>query len=450
MKATVESKGPTKVQLNIEVPPEELAPYRADTLKRLANEVKVPGFRKGKVPPAVLESRIGREHVSQEMLADALPALYSYALKEHDIQPLAQPEIEVTDFRENEPLKVTAQVEVKPEVELPEKYVGLEVYAPAPTASEQDINNQLQRMRERHGKLEAVSRSADKGDFVSIDLFAFRHGEPVEGASVEDFVYEIGSARYIPELDDHLVGKRAGDIVQFNSQLPRGLGEPGDEDEATLKVVVKEVQVKKLPELDDEFAKMASEFTTLAELKEDIDRRISGHKEKDTDATVRSMILEQLLDRTDIPLPGAMVDKETEIRLGRLIQELGRNGITVDQYLESQGISREELYENYREAAKAAVSADLLLEAIGKEESLQVTDEDLESEIKFLAEQTKQDAEQLATNMANAGSITVLAGDILRRKALDFLVENATILDEPTSKPAAAPAEPVEAESQKG
>lgn len=432
--------------MNIEVPAEELAPFRASTLKRLANEIKVPGFRKGKVPPAVLESRIGREHVGQEMLADALPELYSTAIKENDIQPLGQPEIEVTKFVENEALTLTASVEVKPEVELPE-YRDLEVYAPAPTASEQDINNQLQRIRERHGTLKAIGRDADKGDFVSIDLFGFRHGEPIEGASVEDFVYEIGSARFIPELDDQLVGKRAGDIVEFNSKLPRGLGDPGDEEEATLKVVVKEVQTKELPELNDEFAKTASEFTTLAELREDIDRKISGHKKKDTDATVRSMILETLLDKTKIPLPDIMVEKETEIRLGRLIQDLGRNGVTVDSYLESQGISRDELYENYKEAARAAVSADLLLESIAKAEKMEVSAEDLETEIKFLAEQTKQDAETLATNLASAGSLTVLAGDILRRKALDFLVENTTILDESTRT---TQAEPVEAESQKG
>lgn len=447
MKATIESKGPTKVQINIEVPPEELAPYRAETLKRLANEVKVPGFRKGKVPAAVLESRIGREHVSQEMLSDALPALYSKALEEKEIQPLAQPEIEVTRFAENEPLELTASVEVKPEIELPE-YKGVEVRAPSPRASEQDIDNRLQRMRERHGTLETVGRSADKGDFVVIDMFGFRHGEPIEGASVEDFAYEVGSARFVPEMDKNLTGKRAGDIVEFNADLPPGLGEAGDEGEATLKVVVKEVQVKKLPELDDEFAKTASEFTTLAELKEDIDKNISGHKKKDTDSTIRAMLMENLLDKTDIPLPDAMVEKETEIRLGRLIQELERNSITVDQYLESQGIKRDDLYDNYKELARSAVAADLLLESVARAEGMEVTADDLQSEIEFLAGQMKQDAQQLAANLANAGSLTVLAGDILRRKALDFLVENAVILDESEGKPMQT--EPVEAESQKG
>ncbi|MEX2587345.1 MAG: trigger factor [Actinomycetota bacterium] len=447
MKATVESKGPTEIQLNIEVPPEELAPYRAETLKRLAKEVKVPGFRKGKVPAAVLESRIGREHVSQEMLSDALPDLYSKALEEQEIQPLAQPEIEVTRFAENEPLEVTANVQVKPQIDLPE-YKGVEVRAPAPRASEEDIDNQLQRIRERHGTLEAVGRSADKGDFVSIDLFGFRHGEPIEGASVEDFVYEVGSARFVPEMDEHLMGKRAGDIVEFNAKLPPGLGEAGDEGEATLKIVVKEVQVKKLPELNDEFAKTASEFTTLAELKEDIDKRISGHKEKDTDSTIRAMLIERLLDRTEIPLPDAMVDKETEIRLGRLIQDLGRNGVTVEQYLESQGVSRDDLYETYKEAAKAAVAADLLLEAVARAEEMEVTADELQSEIQFLAEQMKQDAQELAANLANAGSLTVVAGDILRRKALDFLVENAVVLDESGGEPLEI--KTVEAEAQKG
>lgn len=447
MKATVEKKGPTKIQLNIEVPPEDLVPYRADTLKRLANEIKVPGFRKGKVPAAVLESRIGRENVSQEMLSDALPDLYSKVIEEKEIQPLAQPEIEVTKFVENEPLEIVAKVEVKPEIKLPE-YKGVEVLAPSPHASETDIDNQLQRMRERHGILESVNRSADKGDFVAIDMFGFRHGEPIEGASVEDFIYEVGSARFVPELDKHLTGKRAGDIVEFNTKLPPGLGEMGDDEEATLKVVVKEVQVKLLPELNDDFAKTASEFTTLAELKEDVDKRISGHKQKDTDSTIRAMIIENLLNQTEVPLPDVMVKKETEIRLGRLIQDLERNGVTIDQYLESQGVSRDDLYENYKEAAQSAVAADLLLESVAKAEEMEVSADDLQSEIQFLAEQMKQDPQELAANLVNSGSLTVLAGDILRRKALDFLVEHAEVRDESAANPMKA--ESVEAESQKG
>jgi trigger factor len=429
--STIEVKGPTKVQLNIEVPVEELKTYRDDTLKRLAKEIKVPGFRKGKVPPQVMESRIGRENVRQEILADALPQLYNQALQEHEIAPLNQPEINVTSYDENEPLQVTATVDVRPTLELPD-YKGIEVHSPSPVADPEDVNNQLERIRERNGILEPIGRPSKKGDFVTIDMFGFRHGEQLEGAQVEDFVYEIGAARFMPKLDDELVGKKAGDIVQFNAPMPRGFGP--DTEEGTIKVVVKEVQTKRLPEVNDDFARAASEFDTLEELKADIAARINKHKKKDADAAVRNLILEDLLNRTEVPLPESMVQKETEIRLARFIQDLQRSGIEIDEYLEAQKMTREELIENYRKGAETAVSADLILEAVAKAEGMEVGPEELQEEIEIMADQMKTDVETLADNIANSGSVTVLAGDILRRKALDFLVENAVVLDEKSSK----------------
>lgn len=429
MNATVEKRGPTEVQLIIEVPFDELATLKEETLRRLSREVKVPGFRRGKVPPAVMETRLGKEHIRQELLKDALPMVYSEAIKEHQIRPLAQPEIEVTQFADRQPLTFTAKVQVRPEINLPE-YEGIQVRAPSPKASEQDINNQLERIRERFGTLEPVARNAMKGDFVTIDLFGFRHGEPLEGATLQDLNYEVGSARFLPRLDDELTGKRPGDIVEFNARLPRGFGPSGDEEEATLKVVVKQVQTKKLPELDDEFARTASEFDTLEDLKADIGNRISGHKSKDSEVAIRNLILEDLLGRTEVPLPESLVAKETEIRLARLMQDLGSGGMAVDAYLEANQISREDLLETYRKAAEVAVSADLVLEAIAKDRGMEVTPEDLRSEIALLADQMNQDAKTLADNIARSGSLTALAGDILRRKALDYLVEHASITDE--------------------
>lgn len=431
MNSSIESKGPTQVQINIEVPVDELKTLKADTLKRLANEVKVPGFRKGKVPAQVMESRIGKENVRQELLADALPHFYAQAITEHKIEPLNQPEINVTSYSENEPLQVTATVDVRPELELPD-YKGIKVHAPSPVASEEDINNQLERMRERNGVLEPVGRDIRKGDHVTIDMFGFRHGEPLEGAQVEDFVYEVGSARFLPKMDEELVGKRAGDIVQFNSELPRGFGP--DREEGTIKVVVKQVQIKRLPELDDEFAKTASEFDTLEELKADIAARINKHKKKDSDAAVRNLIIEDLLNRVEVPLPESMVNKETELRLARFMSDLDRSGLSIDEYLESQGMTREELIDTYKKTSETAVSSDLILESVAKKEGMEVTPEELSQEIETMAQQMGTDAETLGETIGKSGSVTVLAGDILRRKALDFLVENAVVLDEKSSK----------------
>jgi len=429
--SSVEAKGPTQVELHIEVPVEELKTFRDDTLRRLAKEIKVPGFRKGKVPPQVMESRIGKENVRQEVLADALPHFYSQAVQEHEIKPINQPEINVTLFEENQPLQITATVDVRPELELPD-YKGIKVHAPSPEASDEDVDNQLERLRERTGILEPIGRNAQKGDYVTIDMFGFRHGEPLEGAQVEDFVYEVGSARFLPKLDEELTGKRTGDIVQFNTVMPRGFGP--DEEEGTLKVVLKEVQTKRLPELNDDFARTASEFDSLDELKADIRQRIGKHKKKDSDVAIRNLILEDLLNRVKVPLPESMLQKETEVRLARFLQDLQRSGIELDEYLESQSMSKDDLIESYRGSAETAVSADLVLESVAKAEGMEVTAEELQEEIQIMADQMQTDVETLANNIANSGSVTVLAGDILRRKALDFLVENAEVLDEKSSK----------------
>lgn len=433
MKSSVEEKGPTQVQLNIEVPPEELKEHKVETLKRLSREIKIPGFRQGKVPPTVLESRIGREEVRQQVLSDALPAIYSRALEEHEIKPLSQPEIDVTMYAEDESLVFTATVDVRPVLKLPE-YEGIEVMAPPSKASESDIENRLQRLRERFGTLEPIKRNAISGDFATIDLFGFRHGQPIDGASLQDFVYEVGSARFLPKLDEELMGKKAGDIVEFNAVLPRGfVDKEEDAEEATLKVIVKEVQARKLPDLNDEFAKTASEFDTLDALRADIAQSIGGHRAKDAEVSIRNFIMQDLIARTDIPLPKSLVDKETELRLARMMRDLGGGGIQVDEYLKANQMTREALIENHRQSAEISVAADLLLESVAKDQGFEVSKEDLMEEITIMAEQLKTDVTELADSIANSGSLSALAGDILRRKALDYLVETAKIVDEPSS-----------------
>lgn len=429
MKSSIEEKGPTQVQLNIEVPPEELEEHKSETLKRLSRQVKIPGFRQGKVPATVLESRIGREQVRQEVLSDALPQIYTQALQEHAIKPLSQPEIDVTVYADDQALTFTATVDVRPVLKLPE-YEGIEVKAPPLEATEADVENRLQRMRERHGSLEPVQRPAGPGDFATIDLFGFRHGQPLEGATLQDFVYEVGSARFLPRLDEELVAKKPGDIVEFNAVLPRGFVDKEETEEATLKVVIKEVQARKLPELNDEFARTASEFETLEDLRQDIAGSIANHRAKDAEVNIRNFIMQDLIARTDIPLPKSLVDRETELRLSRMMRDLGGGGIHVDEYLKANQLSKEALVENHRQAAEISVAADLVLESVAKDQGMEVTREDLQEEIEIMAQQMKTDPTVLADNVANSGSLTALAGDILRRKALDYLVKSARIVEE--------------------
>jgi trigger factor len=431
MKTTVEKPEPTKVKLTIEVPAGELAPLWADTLKRLSHEVRVPGFRQGKVPKAILESRIGKEQIRQEVLKDALPTLYEKATEQEEIAPVARPEIEVTKFGENQDLTFTATVEVRADIDLPD-YQSIEVAAPSGEATEEDVDNRLERLRERFGTLESVGRPAATGDFVTVDLFGSLHGENLDDVSTQDFVYEIGSGMFGTKMDDELTGKRPGDIIQFNAEMPEYFRAKGLEpEELTWRAVVKEVQAKRLPPLDDEFAKVASEFDTLEELRAEIGESITRHKSKDADLAVRNMVLMHMLDHTEVPLPSSLVNKETELRLARLLNEIERSGLTFDEYLSRNKVDKETLFDNYRQTSEVTVKADLILEAVAKAEGIEVTEEDFEKEIQQLSEETKSEPEKLRKTMLKPGAVNALAGDILRRKALDFLVEHVRITEEP-------------------
>jgi trigger factor len=434
MKTSVERQAPTRLKLTIETAPDDVAPIWDDTLRRLSKEIKVPGFRKGKVPRPVLESRLGKENLRQEVLRDALPILYERATDEESISPVGQPEIEVTDFEEGDILTFSAIVDVRADLELPD-YKGLEINSPSRSASETDIYNQLQRLRERYGTLEPVTRPSIKGDFLTVDMFASQLDVTIEGATAEDFSYEVGSGMFGPKMDEEVTGKRPGDILQFNAALPERLKEMGvqQEGDMSFKVVIKDVQAKKLPALDDEFAKTASEFDTFEELKASIAERIGRHKAKDADTAVQNLVLQTMIDKTEVPLPEAMVNKETELRLARFMRELERMGFELDQYLENSKLTKEELFETYRKTSEVTVAADLILEAVAKAEGMEVTEEDFEKEVKTLAEETRSDPEILAQAFRRPGAVNTLAGDILRRKALDFLIANAKINEEPAN-----------------
>lgn len=428
MKTTVEREGPTKLRLEIEVEPDELAPLYQETLKRLAGEVAVPGFRKGKVPAAVLESRLGKETISQEALREAVPVFYSRAIDEESVAAVSLPEIEVAEYEDGEPLRFTALVDVRPEVMLPE-YKGIEVERSNAAATDEEIDTQLERLRERFGTLEPVARNAAKGDYVTIDLIAYQHDKKVDSASAQDLVYEVGSEAFVPALDRELEGKRTGDILKFNATLPEGAGELGGE-EVTFSVVVKEVQAKRLPALDDDFAKTASEFESLEELRAEIRTRLDAIKEAAAASEVRSRVLEDLVERTDIEVPESMVNRETQARLVRLMSDLGRAQVTFDQYLEGTGTTREELLDRYRSAAERAVAADLVLEAVARAEGIEAASGEIDEEISKLAEAVGRPPEELRKELDESERVSVLAGDILRRKTLDFLVEQAKVTDQ--------------------
>ncbi|MGH9197850.1 MAG: trigger factor, partial [Acidimicrobiia bacterium] len=359
-------------------------------------------------------------------LREAVPVFYSRAISEEDVPAVSLPEIEVTRFEQGEPLHFTATVDVRPEVTLPE-YKGIEVTRPEIAPTDEEVDDQLERLRERFGTLEPIGRNATKGDYATIDLIAYRHDQKIDDASATDLVYEVGSGAFVSELDAELDGKRTGDILKFNATLPEGTGELGGQ-EVAFSVVVKEVQTKRLPALDDEFAKTASEFETLDELKAEVRTRLETVMAASADSEVRSKVLEDLVERTEIEVPESMIAHETEHRLTRLLADLQRANLTLAQYLEGTGTTQEELLTRYREASEKSVAAQLVLEAVSQAEQVNVSSEEIDEEINRLSEALGRPADEVRRDLEEANQVQNLAGDILRRKTLDFLVEQAKVV----------------------
>jgi trigger factor len=428
MKTTVERESPTKVRLLVEVEPSEIDKLTSDTVRKLSQEFKVPGFRKGKVPRQVLESRMGRDAIRQRMLEDSLPRLYTDAAKEESLRPVATPDIEVTDF-EGDSLSFTATVEVRPDLHLP-NYRELEIERPSTKATREEIDDRLDVLRKRFATLDPVARNAEAGDHLLIDVKTSIHDQKIDEASANDFMYELGSGTLAPELDKELTGTRAGDIIKFNTTLPERLSKDHGGKEATMTVIVKEVNAKRLPEIDDDFAKTASEFDTIEELEREIRDRIEEYKGVQADREIRNRLLDELIDLAAVPVPESLVQAEADARMEALLREVRQHGMSLPDYLEVLKMNEDELRTAQRRAAERSIGADFLLDEIAKAEGMNVTRAELDEEVEHLARRAGKTPDELRRDIVQAGRVEALAGDILRRKVLDYLVEQANITDE--------------------
>jgi len=430
MQTTVEETDRHVVRLTVEVPPEEFERDLDRAYRKVAGQVKIPGFRKGKVPKKIIDARIGREHVLEEFIKDSVPAYYVRALQEHDLAPIADPEIDLDRLEDGHPLRFTATVEVRPRLTLAEdQYRGLVVEAPPTEPRELEIDEYVDHLRERFAELEVVSRPAQKGDYVLADVRASVHGKEVPEASRIGFLTEVGSEELLPELDRELEGKRKGDILKFNATLPERFGEEGGT-EVTFQVLVKEVKSKKLPAADDEFAKTASEFDTLESLRDDVRSKLRALKEAESHAVVRDLLLNKVIEEVDLDLPERMVDEETGRRVESAKERAERSGATLEAVLASQGWDELRFRSDARAHAVRGLKADLVLEAVARQEKIQVTAEDLDREIRALAEATGRDPKEVRRILERSRQVTSLAGDIIRSKALDLLVESAEVMRE--------------------
>jgi trigger factor len=428
MQTTIESTDKHKVKLTVEVPSEEFGKDLDRAYRKISQQVKIPGFRKGKVPRQIIDAQIGRDAVIGEFLEDAVPAYYREAVKEHELAPITDPDISLEQVEEGKPLVFTATVEVRPRLTL-EDYKGLRVGRPSTEVSDREIDGLVDRLRERFAELETIGRPAKRGDYVVVDLRAHVHDEEIPEATRPNYLYEVGSAEFGPRLDEELEGKRSGEILKFNETLHERFGDHSGK-EVSFQALVKEVKGKKLPEVDDEFAKTASEFDTLAELRADLGTKMSEQKEHEADAAVRDRVLQAMIERVEIDLPETLVDHETEHRVQSANERAQRAGVTLEEALGAQGWDELRFRSDARSHAIRAIEADLILEAVARQEDIQVTAEEIGAEIAALAAALGRDPTEIAKTLERSGQVVSVAGDIIRSKALDLLVEHADVAPE--------------------
>jgi len=425
VKSAVETLSPTRAKLTVEVPFEELKPSLDAAYQQIAKQINVPGFRRGKVPPAIIDRQVGRDAVLNEAVNDVLPKAYMEALQENHLEPLAQPEIEVTRLEDNDTLEFTAEVDVKPEISLP-AYDDLEAEVDDIEVTDADVEEQVQALRERFGTLVDVDRAAGDGDFVTLDLTATQDGEIVEGAEVSGMSYKVGRGGMLDGLDEALLGMSAGDEKTFSSELVGGdlVGEPVE-----VAVKVSAVQEQQLPEFDDDFAQLASEFDTAEELTADVRERLGRGKRLEQAAAARDAVLEKLLEKVDIPLPDTMVTDELNARRQNVEQQLMYAGTTMEKYLEDEGQTQEEFEADLDRRVRDAVTAQFLLDEIAKKEELGIDQSELSQHLVRRAQQSGQDPQEFANHMFEHNHIPELVQEILRGKALATIVESATVKD---------------------
>jgi trigger factor len=437
MQTTVEETDKHTVKLTVEVPPEEFQADLDRAYRHVAQEVKIPGFRKGKIPKRILDVQVGKEAVYEHFLRDSLPEYYLRAIREHELAPIADPDIDLAgEPEEGKPLVFTATVEVRPRLDL-QDYRGVTVTRPPVEVTDADIDAQVDRLRERFAELTVVGRPARTGDFVIADIRGSIHEEEIPEATGLDLLYEVGSGGLVDKLDEELQGKRAGDILKFNAVLPERFAEHAGK-EITFQVLVKEIKEKVLPPGGDEFAKTASEFDTLEELREDIRSKLTKIMDAQADAAVRDLVLHELIERVDVDLPDTLVDQETESRVRSATERAERAGATLEEALASGGMDELQFRSDARAHATRAIKADLVLESVARAEGIRASQEDLDRETEQLAEAMGRPVKELRKALEKSGQVTHLAGDIIRTKALDHLVEHANVVSD---TPADAPQE---------
>ena len=425
VKTTVEALEGNKVKLSVEVDEAEFEKAIDNAFRRIAREARIPGFRPGKAPRKVLEAHMGTEYARGEALREALPEYYVEAVKEHDVDVIAAPEFDITKGQEHGAVAFEAVVEIRPTIIL-EGYAGLTVTIPSPIPTDEQIDERIDAFRSQFGELAEVDRAAVEGDHVTIDVSGSIDDEPVAGLTAEDYSYEVGSGNILPEVDEHLTGASAGDVLDFDAEHP----DPEEDDVIHLTVTVKVVNERVLPELDDAWAKENTEFDSVAAYRDDVASRLGALRKAQATMAMREKTGEALADLVTDDVPEAMVRSEMDNQLQNLAMRLSAQGVSVEQYLAVTGRDVDDLREELRAGAEPAVKIDLALRAVADAEDLQVSDEEFDEEIEKLAERVGEKVAKVRRQLERNGQVPAVRSDLRKQKAFDWLTERVVILDE--------------------
>ena len=407
MKSSVETLTPTRVRLEIEVPYSDLEKYVQEAYKTVATKVNIPGFRKGHVPAAMIDQRVGRGSVLDEAITNALPDFYGQVAVEQNLGVIGRPTVDIKEFVDKDKLVFTAEVDIRPEVKLPD-FSKITVTVDDVAVTDADINEQIDSLRARFGTLNTVERAAAKGDFVTIDLLAKVDGKEIDGGSANEISYEVGSDRMIPGLDDALAGMNAGESKTFTSKL---FGDEGDQD-GDVTVTVKSVKERELPALDDAFAKLASEFDTLEELRKDVVARVERMKKLEQGSQARDRLMEKLLAEVEIPVPENIIEDE------------------VHSHLEGEGRLEDEAHrKEVGDSARQSIKSEFLLDAVIKADNVQITEIELTEYLVRTSQRYGMAPDAFAKELQKQGQIQQLVGEVTRAKALANLLSKVSVVD---------------------
>ena len=426
MKSDLETLNPTRVKLTVEVPFDELKPSLDAAYRKIGSQVTIPGFRKGKVPPRVIDQRFGREMVLEEAVNDALPKFYGDAVEANDVKVIGQPDVDVTELADGEHLTFTAEVDVRPEFDLPE-YEGLEVTVDDADVTDAEIDEQVDGLRARFGTLTGVDRAVTDGDFLSIDLSATVGGEAVADLTAKGLSYQVGGGALLEGLDEAVIGLSAGETRDFTTTL---VGGDHAGEEAVVTVEVKSVKERELPELDDDFAQTASEFDTLDELRADVRSRVENMKTVQQGVQARDRVLEKLLDSVELPLPEGVVKAEIDARNHSLAHQLESAGMSKADFLAAEGQTEEEFDAELLKSTRDAMSAQFVLEKIVEKEQLSVNEQELTEHLVRTAARYGMSPDQFVQQVVQAGQVPMLVSEVVRGKALALVLEKAKVTDE--------------------